>query len=117
MPDRVKPFFSDADFREIVIPRLSSGDQSLWADFPHAVSRNRRIDAYNTVKKFRDLPTRPPGRTDLAAYDFVLLVPVQIDNVNAPKVARQNELGVDVDADYREMLDRICRAYRARWHT
>jgi hypothetical protein len=68
------------------------------------------------VKKFRELPTRPPGRTDLAAYDYVLLVPVFIDNVHPPRVARHNTLGIDVDAEYRAMLDRICKAYIARWH-
>jgi hypothetical protein len=117
VPDRVKPFFSKGDFEDLVVPRLSTGDQSLWTEFPHAVSSNSRIDARNTVDKFRELPTRPPGRTDLAAYDFVLLIPVLIDNVSPPQIARQNDLGIDIDADYQEMLDRICRAYRARWHT
>ena len=113
----MKPFFSKKDFEELVVPRLSTGDQALWTDFPYAVSRNSRIDARNTVQKFRELPTRPPGRTDLAAFDFILSVPVLIDNVDPPQVARENDLGIDIDADYREMLDRICRAYRARWHT
>jgi hypothetical protein len=117
VPDRVKILVSENDFQELVVPRLSTGDQSLWTDFPRAVSRNSRIDAPNTVKKFRELPTRPPGRTDLAAYDFVLLVPVLIDNVNPPQVARHNDLGIDIDLEYQEMLTQICRAYRARWHT
>jgi len=117
VPDRVKILVSDEDFQELVVPRLSTGDQSLWTEFPRAISRNRPMDAQNTMRRFRELPTRPPGRTDMAAYDFVLLVPVLIDNVNPPQVARQNDLGIDIDAEYREMLDRICRAYRARWHT
>jgi hypothetical protein len=50
------------------------------------------------------------------AYDYVLLVPVFIDNVCPPRVARDNALGIDVDAEYRSMLDRICKAYTARWH-
>ena len=61
----------------------------------------------------------PAGRSrklDLVAYDYVLLVPVYVDNVNPPRIARDNHLGIDVDGEYRAMLDQICRAYRARWH-
>ena len=75
------------------------------------MSRNRLRDPERTVEKFRKLPTRPPGRTDLVAYDYVLLVPVFIDNMRPPHVARDNTLGIDVDAEYRMMLDRICKAY------
>ena len=83
---------------------------------PRAVSKNRPNDAAKSFKKFRELPTRAPARTEIAAYDFVLLVPVRIDNVSAPEVARANDLGVDVDAEYAAMLDKICKAYTARWH-
>ncbi len=116
VPDRVKPFLPPEDFVRRVLPRLSSGDDTLWDEFPRAVSRNRPLDPERTVKKFRELPTRPPGRTDLVAYDYVLLVPVFIDNVCPPRLARENALGIDVDAEYRAMLDRICKAYTARWH-
>lgn len=73
-------------------------------------------DPGRTAEKFRELPTRPPGRTDLVAYDYVLLVPVVIDNVHPPRVAPDNGLGIDIDAEYRAMLDRVCKAYTARWH-
>jgi hypothetical protein len=116
VPDRVKPFLTPDDFSNRVLPRLSSGDRTLWTEFPRAVSRNRPHDARKTANKFRELPTRPPGRTDRVAYDFVLLVPVAIDNVQPPTVARDNELGINIDSEYRAMLDRICRAYTARWH-
>jgi hypothetical protein len=116
VPDRVRPFVSPENFTGRVLPRLSIGDETLWADYPHAVSRNRPRDAARTVEKFRELPTRPPGRTDLVAYDYVLLVPVFIDNVSPPRIARDNALGIDVDAEYGNMLDRICKAYTARWH-
>ncbi|MBI2881883.1 MAG: hypothetical protein HYY21_09830 [Candidatus Tectomicrobia bacterium] len=116
VPDRVKPFLPPDDFVRRILPRLSSADETLWDEFPHAVSRNRPLDPERTVKKFRELPTRPPGRTDLVAYDYVLLVPVFIDNVCPPHLARENALGIDVDAEYRAMLDRICKAYTARWH-
>jgi hypothetical protein len=116
VPDRVRPFLSPEDFAGRILPRLSTGDGELWRDFPHAVSRNRSGDAERTVHKFQELPTRSPGRTDLVAYDYVLLVPVFIDNVHPPRIVRDNGLGIDVDADYRVMLDRICKAYMARWH-
>lgn len=117
VPDRVKPFLPKVDFFERVVPRLSKGDANLWGEFPHAVSSNRPKDPRITVDKFKQLPTRPPGRTDLIAFDYVLLIPVSIDNVNPPSIARQNSLGIDVDAEYNAMLDQICRAYKARWHT
>lgn len=117
VPDRVKPFVTPEAFSDTVLPRLSSGDQKLWDEFSHAVSKNRPKDPERTVGKFRELPTRPPGRTDKVAYDFVLLVPMYIDNVNPACVDRDNALGIDVDAQYRAMLDQICRAYTARWHT
>jgi hypothetical protein len=66
VPDRVKPFVAPDEFVKRVLPRLSSGDDTLWDEFPRAVSRNRPLDAERTVKKFRELPTRPPGRTALA---------------------------------------------------
>jgi hypothetical protein len=116
VPDRVKPFLSTEEFTARVLPRLSTGDASLWDEFPKAVSRNRATDPERTVKKFHELPIRPPGRTDLVAYDYVLLVPVMIDNVNPPQVARNNALRIDIDTEYHTMLDRICKAYMARWH-
>jgi hypothetical protein len=39
-----------------------------------------------------------------------------VDNVNPPFVARQNNLGIDVDHEYQAMLAGICKAYLARWH-
>lgn len=116
VPDRVKPFAAPEKFTKRILPRLSSGDNTLWSRFPHAISRNRPHDPGRTVKKFRELPIRPPGRTDLVAYDYVLLVPVFVDNVSPPRVVRDNDLGIDVDVEYRAMLDRVCKAYTARWH-
>jgi len=116
VPDRVRPFLPPEEFNRQVLPRLSSGDTALWDEFPNAVSHNRPGDPERTVMKFRELPTRLPGRTDLVAYDYVLLVPVVIDNVHPPRVAPDNALGIDVDVEYRTMLDRICKAYTARWH-
>lgn len=118
VPDKIKPMYRDRkqDFYRDVQPRLSSGDQGLWQEFAYAVSTNRAGDAEKTVEKFRQLPLRPPGHTHVVGYDFVLLVPIRIDNVNPPALARSNRLGIDIDAEYTAMLTQVCKAYRARWH-
>jgi hypothetical protein len=88
-------------------------------DFEWAVSVNRPNDAAKTVTKFRELRTRPPGHTHVVGYDYVMLVPVFIDNVNEPYIpgpAHPRSLGIDVEQDYQTMLDAACRAYTARWH-
>ncbi len=114
--DRIKPFYEDT-FEEEILPRLSTGDESLWKDFPAAVSRNRPQDPAQTIQHFRTLPTRPPGMTHISGYDYVLLVPMHIDNVAAPYVDRLPEDAVEHEADYRNMIAAICAAYTARWHT
>jgi hypothetical protein len=116
VPDHVKKRYraQPALFESDVLPRLSSGDQSLWNEFADAVSENRPSDPQATCATFRRLPTRPPGHTHVVGYDYVLLVPVFIDNVNPPRIDR--EFGVDVAGEYRRMLETICRAYEARWH-
>jgi hypothetical protein len=43
-------------------------------------------------------------------------VPVSIDNVNPPHIARTNGLGIDVDTEYRRLIQQMCSAYTARWH-
>lgn len=118
IPDQVHKFYRDREdeFDEKVLPRLSSGDASLWEQFNWAISANSSIDARNTVEMFKTLPTRGSGHTHVQGYDSVLLVPVEIDNVNPPSVKRVNDLGIDVDAEYKHLLERICSAYTARWH-
>jgi hypothetical protein len=118
IPDQVHSFFRDREeeFDQTVRPRLSSGDSSLWEQFDWAVSRNRPNDPQKTIELLRKLPTRSPAHTHVEGYDFVLLVPVQIDNVNPPSLPRPNPLGIDVDAEYQKMLQQLCAAYTARWH-
>ncbi len=118
VPDRIKHLFHgrEGEFERNLVPRLSSGDAALWNEYPTAISRNRPSDPQRTVAKFQMLPVRAPGRTHVVGYDFVLLVPVRIDNVNPPEVARENSLGISIDQEYEKMLDRICTAYRTRWH-
>lgn len=118
IPDQVHKFYRDREdeFDEKVRPRLSSGDLTLFTEFPWAISTNRKADPQRTLELFRTLPTRGTAETYKVAYDSVLLVPVRIDNVNPPELARGNLLGVDVDADYKAFLTRTCRGYVARWH-
>ncbi len=114
VPDRLKP--QAKDFATAILPRLSSGDQRLWKDFGHAISLNSPRDPEVTAARFRQLPTRSPGHTHVRGYDYVAIVPVNVNNVDPPSVARENRLGIDVDAEYTMLLDAICRAYKARWH-
>lgn len=118
IPDQVHKFYRDREeeFERVVRPRLSSGDPSLWTQFSWAVSQNRPNDPEKTAQLFRSLPTRKPGHTHVEGYDYVLLVPVEIDNVNPPRIPRPNPLGVDVDKEYQAMLTQLCAAYTARWH-
>lgn len=121
IPDRVKPRYkkNPSAFESEVLPRLSSGDQSLWDEFDWAISSNRPDDPQTTIEKFRELPIRRPGRTHVVGYDYVLLVPACIDNVNPPYIVPPGDrksFGIDVEADYAKMLDITCKAYTARWH-
>ena len=44
------------------------------------------------------------------------MIPVHIDNVNPPRVDRDNGLGLDVDEEYAMLLETVRRGYIARWH-
>ena len=118
VPDHVKKRYRSESgrFNSEILPRLSKGDQLLWRDFAFAVSHNRENDPEKTISAFRSLPTRAPGYTHALGHDFVLLVLVFIDNVNPPRIDRHNAFGINIDEDYRKMLDTICHAYVARWH-
>jgi hypothetical protein len=119
VPDKIHPFYRgerEAEFQGIVRPRLSSGDETLWTEFPWAVSRNSAADAERTLQLLRTIPTRKPGHTHVQGFDFLIGVPAFIDNVHPPEIPRPNTLGVDVDAEYSAMLGQVCAGYRARWH-
>ncbi len=118
IPDQVHKFYRDQEdkFDRDVRPRLSSGDESLFTQFNWAISKNRKSDPEKTLELFRSLPVRGSAQTHLKAYDSVLLVPVTIDNVHPAELPRPNALGIDVDAEYADFLDRTCKAYTARWH-
>lgn len=118
VPDRIAPMYREkkAKFQKTVLPRLSSGDASLFKEFSYAISTNTKNDVERTLRGLRALPVRQAAMTHEKAFDYVLLIPVRVDNVNPPEVARDNPFGIDVDKDYSEMLQTICAAYRARWH-
>ena len=113
--DRVKAM-NKADFEAKIKPRLSTGDTGLWTDFPYAVSNNRADEPAKTIRKFQMLPTRAMAHTNKEGYDCVVLVPVHVDNVDKPRVERSNNLGIDVDKAYQDMLKQVCKAYTARFH-
>ncbi len=118
VPDGVKKTYKKkmATFNRKILPRLSRGDQRLWDEFEYAVSENRLDDPLKTVAKFRSLPTRGPAQTHKIGYDFVLLVPIMIDNVNPPVLTSPSALDIDLPQEYQRMLGTICAAYAARWH-
>ena len=114
IPDQVKKKskYQVRKFERTILPRLFSGDLSLWKEFKWAISVNRMDDPRKTVEHFQKLPRRNPAYTHQAGYDYVLIVPVHIDNVNPPDLPRPNSLNIDVDREYKAMLEVICKAYR-----
>lgn len=118
IPDQVHKYYRDREdeFDLGVRPRLSTGDESLFEQFSWAISNNRSSEPEQTLALFRTLPTRGGAQTHLVAFDSVLIVPVRIDNVHPPELPRPNPLGIDVDAEYADFLERTCKAYTARWH-
>jgi len=122
VPEGIKPRFKKrpAEFTAQIVPRLSSGDQSLWKEFDFAISTNRPNEPAITVKKFRQqLRSRSPGHAHVVGYDYVLLVPAFINNVDPPYIPDADDprnLGINVQCEYIEMLDTVCKAYTAYWH-
>ena len=88
----------------------------MWDDFPFAISKNRPNDAEKTIERFRGLPTRTPNLTHQSGFDYLLLIPVHIDNVNPPRIDKDNRLELDIDEEYSNFLDAVQRGYIARWH-
>jgi len=119
VPDKVKPMYyrtGRSDYFESQIrPRFSSGDAALWTDFPWAISENRPNGPSQTLKKFRALPVREVSQANELGFDGLLAVPVHVDNVGAPRIDRDNSLGIDIDSDYDRILDLVAATYEARW--
>jgi hypothetical protein len=113
IPDCVSKFHSKT-FKSDILPRLSTGDQTLWAEFDACVGKNTPEDPAKTVAMFRALPTRQGSDTHLPALDYLLIAPFAIDNVNPPELVAA--LGIDAEADYQRMIQHISRTYTMRWH-
>lgn len=103
------------DFEGDVLPRLSSGDSTLWTEF--GATPNSSDAAIKTIEMMRSLPVKEKGFTHELGFDYLLIEPVFIDNINPPRVERENDFGINIDVQYLEMLRRTCRAYTSRWHT
>ncbi len=114
VPDFVKKI--RPDFEEAIRPRLSRGDPSLWDEFRAGISENTRDDPRRTRDLFRTIPLRNPGHTHVCGYDAIQIVPIFVDNVNPPRLERENDLDLDIVGEYRRLLHTICAAYTARWH-
>jgi hypothetical protein len=102
-------------FEKEILSRVRSHDQKLWADFEYAVSYNTPGDIQKTLSKFRTLPIRQKNNPDFAGFDALLLVPVYYNNVDPARVARDNNLGMDVDKDYNLFISTISKAYEERY--
>lgn len=113
IPDCVSKFHKST-FKTDILPRLSTGDQTLWDEFEMCVSLNKPDDPIKTIEMFRQLPVRRGSDTHLAALDFLLIAPLSIDNVNPPKL--DLTLGIDPDREYQRMIEHFCRLYTLRWH-
>jgi hypothetical protein len=115
VPDCVKkPFKTRPEKFDVeILPRLSKGDAGLWEEFEHCVSVNRADDPMKTVEYFRALPVREASDTHERGLDFMLFIPMAIDNVNPPRLA--NLPGIDPVAEYKKMIKKLCYAYRIRW--
>ena len=116
VPDRVRlhPKSQGGRFERNILPRLSSGDQTLWKDFKGCVSKNKPDDPQKTIQFFQTLPIRSIADTAEIALDYLLFIPVAIDNVNPPRLERLANF--DPILDYGRMIDHLCRAYTIRWH-
>lgn len=104
-----------AEFENRVLPRLSTGDPLLWTEFEEDVSENKPGDPTRSVAVFQGLPVRNKAQTHKVGYDFVLIVPVEVDNVNPPRLSPPGTLGIDAVSDYDLMIAQICETYRVRW--
>lgn len=108
-PYKSKPHIFDSE----ILPRLSSGDARLWDEFEHCVSVNRTDDPMKTVEYFRALPVREASDTHQRGLDFMLFIPMAINNVDPPRLAKLP--GIDPVVEYKKMIKKLCYAYRIRW--
>lgn len=114
VPDRLKFLAGKDRFGHEILPRLKAHDKTLADEFPKAISENTPKQQAETFRKFNTLPRRPPDRSR-AGLDVLLLCPIHYDNIGPARVARDNPFGIDVDAEYKKFLERICTDYSRLW--
>lgn len=107
-----KRYTDDEAFNREIISRVKAHDEKLFTDY--RVSENKPHEIKATFDKFNTLPRRPKDRSK-PGFDVLLLCPVHYDNVNPARVVRDNQFGIDVDAEYKRFLGRICSDYTAFW--
>jgi hypothetical protein len=78
------------DFEHAVLPRLSSKDPNLWAEF--GAKPNSQDAASKTIEMRRTLPAWEKGLTYELGFDYLLIEPIFIDNINPLRVERENVL-------------------------
>lgn len=108
------PRLEPGQFESDVLARLSTGDESLWLDFSKWISSNTKDDPSKTMEYFRRLPVRQMADAHEVGLDFMLFIPMAIDNVTPPSLATLD--GLDPSASYWEMITHICQLYQFRWH-
>jgi len=114
VPDCVKKHADLYRFETQILPRLSTGDQTLWQEFRTCVSHNTADDPRKTMAYFQRLPVRAMADSHEMGLDYMLYIPMAIDNVNPPRLSTLN--GVDPCESYEEMISHICRVYQLRWY-
>lgn len=113
VPDCIAKF-SKENFVADILGRLSTGDIRLWKDFAACVSNNKPGDPAKTIETFRQLRVRKGADTHVAGLDYLLIAPVEIDNVNPSQLVAN--MGIDPVHEYDSMIRHICRLYSLRWH-
>ncbi len=116
VPDRVKPFVSPERFHRTSPAEAFHGRRYFCGLSSHGCQPQPSADPKRTGEKFRELPTASAWKNRSCCLRLRPSGTGPIDNVHPPRVERDNGLGIDVDAEFRIMLDRICKAYTARWH-
>jgi formylglycine-generating enzyme required for sulfatase activity len=78
------------EFDHAVLPRLFSGDPNLWAEY--GTKPNLQDSASKTIEMRRTLPAWEKGFTYELGFDYLLIEPIFIDNINPLRVERENVL-------------------------
>lgn len=107
----VRSQFDSAAFAKVV-ERIRNSDATLPDDFWFALSGNGAADWHGSVEHYRtELKVRAGNRRDEHGYDAVLIVPVNYSNLAPCSVNRENDLGIDPDAEYADFVHHLASLY------